>query len=130
MAQALGAAELERLPDGWQPERLAGMDRDVEVLATDVIEGVEMTGRPIAGLRPGDVEADDARVAPADGTLGDFDGPGGLAHGGDEQLHRDRVTVRGGHGRAHAEPVQHRLDGLVEGQARAVHSSGAIRTSA
>ena len=45
VAQPLGPAELERLPDRRQPERLAGVDRDVEVLAADVVEGVEVAGR-------------------------------------------------------------------------------------
>ena len=118
VAQPLGAAELERLPDRRQPERLAGVDRDVEVLAADEVERVQMAGRPIARLRPGDIEPDDARIAPADGALGDLDRAGGLAHRGD-----DRASRRSGgrprrprprrRGTRRASP---RLD-LVEGQA-------------
>ena len=39
-----------------QPERLAGMDREVGVLATEVLEGVEVTGGREAGLGTGDVD--------------------------------------------------------------------------
>ena len=59
VAEALGARELERLPDRREPERLAGMDRDVEVLASDQVEGVEIAGGRIALLGTGDIEADD-----------------------------------------------------------------------
>ena len=64
--EALRAAELERLPDRRQPEALAGVDRDVEVLLADLVEGLEVARRAVAGLWPGDVEADDARVALAE----------------------------------------------------------------
>ena len=46
--------ELERLPDRRQPERLAGMDRDVEVLAPDVARrrrGGGSAGSPPRGRR-------------------------------------------------------------------------------
>jgi hypothetical protein len=42
VARAARRRELERLPDRRQPERLAGVDRDVEVLAPDVLERVEV----------------------------------------------------------------------------------------
>ena len=42
MAEALGAGELEGLPDRGQAERFPGMDRDVEVLAADVVERVQV----------------------------------------------------------------------------------------
>lgn len=70
MAKALGAAVLDRFPDGRQAEALADMDRDVEVLPVNVLEGVEVAARRPACLRAGDVEADDAVVAVADGGLG------------------------------------------------------------
>ena len=50
-----------------------------------VVERLEVAGRAVARLRPGDVEPDDARVAPADGALGDLDRAGGLAHRGHER---------------------------------------------
>src|SRR5690349_9061227 len=64
VAQPFGTAPLQRLPDRRQAERLAGVDRGVEVLALHVLEGVEVSRRWVAGFGAGDVEADDARVAP------------------------------------------------------------------
>lgn len=48
MAEPLGPAPLEGLPDTGQPERLARMDGEVGVLAPQVLEGVQMTvgGKP------------------------------------------------------------------------------------
>ena len=109
-------AELERLPDRRQPERLAGVDRDVEVLPADVLEGVEIAGRRVALLGTGDVEADHALVAPAHRAFGDLDRTRRLAHRRDDGLHDDRVTGRGGLGGADAEPLQVGLNNLVERQ--------------
>ena len=50
VTEPLGAAVLHRLPDRRQPERLAGVDGGVEVLAHHVLERVEVAGR--AGSRP------------------------------------------------------------------------------
>src|SRR3954469_25067163 len=90
MTESLGATELERFPDRWRAERLPGVDRDVEVLAANTVEGVEVAGRPVALFGTGDVEADHAGVAPADRTLGDFDRASRLAHGRHQQPHLDR----------------------------------------
>ncbi len=60
MAQPLGVAELHRLPDRGQTERLAGVDRQVEVFALDEVEGAQVLRRREAILGPGDVEAADA----------------------------------------------------------------------
>ena len=116
VAEPLRARELERLPDRRQPERLAGVDRDVEVLAPDLVERIEVAGRRVALLGPGDVEPDDAGVAPADRALGDLDRAGRLAHRRDEHLHDDRVAGRGGSLHPDPEPLEVRLDDLVEGQ--------------
>ena len=64
-AEALGAAQLQGLPDRRQAERLAGVDRDLAVGPGDLLERGEVPGRRVAGLAAGDVEADDARVAVA-----------------------------------------------------------------
>ena len=45
MAEPVGAAPLDRLPDRRQPERLAGVDREMEVGVVDPIEGVEVARR-------------------------------------------------------------------------------------
>ena len=41
VAEPLGAAELDRLPDRGRTEGLAGVDREVEVLALEVLEGLD-----------------------------------------------------------------------------------------
>jgi hypothetical protein len=79
MTETLGATPLERLPDRGEPEALAGVDREVEVLPGDVVEGIEVAAGWEAGLRAGDVEPDDPGVAPADGELRDLERPGGRA---------------------------------------------------
>ena len=111
VTEALGAAPLHRLPDARQPERLAGVDRGVEVLAHHVLEGVEVARRRVAGLGAGDVEADDAGVAEAHRQLGDLQAARRRAHrrgdGVDRQLRP---------GRPAGEAVEDRLHHLVEGQ--------------
>jgi hypothetical protein len=49
----------------------------------------------VARLAAGDVEADHALVAVTQGDLGDLGGPGGVAHGGDEQPDLDRAVGGG-----------------------------------
>src|SRR5512138_2211718 len=72
VAEPLRAAELDRLPDGRQPEGLTGVDRDVEVLAGHVPERVEVPGGRFPRLAPGDVEPDDPGVAVPHRELGDL----------------------------------------------------------
>src|SRR5215510_5421207 len=93
MAEPVGAAELQRLPYRRQSERLAGMDRDVEVLAHDVLERVEVTGRRIARFGARDVEAADAFVAPADCELGDLQRQGGSPHRRAQHAQRDLAAL-------------------------------------
>ncbi len=61
VAEPVGAAPLQRLPDARQPERLAGVDGEVGVLPPEVLERVQVPGRREARLGPGDVEAGHAR---------------------------------------------------------------------
>ena len=110
--ESLGAAPLERLPDRRKAERLAGVDREMEVLVGDEVEGVEVPRRRVAGLRPGDVEPDHSLVTMANRHLGDLDRARGLAHGGDDQPDRDRSPLG-----ASAEALEHGGDRFVERQA-------------
>ena len=73
VAEPLCVAPLQRLPDGGEPERLPGVQRGVEVLALDELEGVEVPRRRVAGLRAGHVEAAHARIAEGNGQLGDLE---------------------------------------------------------
>ena len=72
VAEPVGAAERDGLVDGRQPERLAGVNREAGVVASHVLERVEVPRRRVSGLGAGDVEADDALVAEPDGQLGDL----------------------------------------------------------
>ena len=58
MAQPFGAAQLQRLPDARQAVRLARVDREMRVLAAQVVECRLMRSRREAFLRTGDVETD------------------------------------------------------------------------
>ncbi len=109
--QSLSAAPLHGLPDRRQPEPLAGVDRDVEVLPLEVLERVQVPARRPAGFRPRDVEPDHALVPVADRELGDLQRPGRRAHGGEQRVHRDPAALA-----ALAEPLEHGLDDLVEAQ--------------
>ena len=95
-------------------ERLAGVDRDVEVLAGHELERVEVTGGREAGLGSGDVEPDDAVVTPPHRELGDLTRPRLSAHGREQRVHRDRMACGGGPLGSHREAVDHRADDVVE----------------
>src|SRR5439155_22838480 len=95
VSQSLSPAELERLPDRRQPERLAGMDRDVEVLPAHVVVSIEIARRRVALLGTRHVEPDDSGIAPAHGALRDLDRTCRLAHGRHEGLHHDGMAGSG-----------------------------------
>src|SRR5580692_5775724 len=111
VAEALGAAPLHRLPDRRQPERLARVDRDVEVLPLQVLERVQVPARRPARLGARDVEADHALIAVADGQLGDLQRPGRRAHRGEQGVHRDPAPFA-----TLPEALENRLDHLVQAQ--------------
>ena len=78
VAQAITAAEGERLVDRGQPERLPRVDRVAHAPGAQIVEGVEMPGRRIARLRARDVEADGAAVLGSALALGLWWHPGHL----------------------------------------------------
>jgi len=114
VAQALRPAELERLPDRGEPEGLAGVDREVEVLVSDQLEGVEVPGRRVSRLRSRDVEAEHPGVAVTDRQLGDLDRARRLAHGAQQQAGDGRPALR-----AAPDSGSGRFDHLVQAQALA-----------
>src|SRR6266550_7474480 len=89
---AVRAAVLERLPDRGRTERLAGVDRDREVLAPTELERLEVGFRRMAGFLTGDVEADDALLAVSDRELGHLERVGAVAHGADDLTQRDGIV--------------------------------------
>ena len=107
------AAPLDGLPDRRQAERLARVDGEVGVLALEVLERVEVTGRREARLGAGDVEAGDAAVAPRDGELGDLHRAGLVPHRGEQLADHDAPV--GGRD-ALVEALLDGRDDLVEGE--------------
>ena len=112
------APPLDRLPDRRQAEALPRVDREMGVLATQELKGVEVARGRVAGLRTRDVEARDAMVAVADRQLGDLRRLGGVTHGRQEGRDADLVTGGGRPGLAVAES---RVDGLDDLEAEAGH---------
>src|SRR5258705_9063036 len=69
VAEPIGAAECDGLMDGRQPEPLAGVNGEAGVVASHVLERIEMPRRRVSGLRPGDGETDHALVSVTDCQL-------------------------------------------------------------
>src|SRR3984957_741778 len=111
VAEPLGPAPLERLPDGRQPETFPRVDRDVEVLPGHVLERVQVPGRRAARLGAGDVEPDHALVPVPDRDLGDLQRARGGPHRGEQRVHGDAAS-----GAAQPEAFQHRADHLFQGE--------------
>ena len=116
VAEALGVAPLDGLPDRGEPECLAGVHGGVEVLPLHEVEGIEVGRGRVAGLWAGDVEAGHTVVAVAHGELGDLERPRRLAHGRQQGPDDDRAPGCGGAFHAAVEAGQHGLDDLFEGQ--------------
>ena len=98
-------------------EGLAGVDGEVAVLALEVLERVEVAGRWVARLGPGDVEAHDAPVAVRDDELGDLARASLVAHRGQQLAHDDRATALGRGRGALLEPLPHRVHDLLQPEA-------------
>ena len=69
VADTVRAAPLDRLPDAFLAERLARVNRDVEVRALNVVERVDMFLRRETAFFAGEIESDHAAVAKVDGEL-------------------------------------------------------------
>ena len=112
VTEPVRTADLQRLPDRRQPERLTGVDREVRVVAFEVVERVEVPGRWVAGLGAGDVEAGHAVVPVVDGQLGDLPRRAGVPHGGEDLVHDDRTAGVGDGVHPVLQAVPDGLDGL------------------
>src|SRR5579863_721897 len=82
MAEPLGVAPLQCLPDRRQPEGFPGMERRMEVLTLDEMERIDVLRRRISRFCTCHVEPDDANVAVTNGELSDFERTRRGAHGG------------------------------------------------
>ena len=70
VADAVGAAPLDRLPDAFLAERLAGVNRDVEILPLNVVERIDVLFGREPALFAGQIESDDTALAKIDGQFG------------------------------------------------------------
>ena len=115
--EPVGAAERDGFMDGRQPECLAGVNCEARVVASHVLECVEMPRRRVSGLRACNIEADDPLVAEPDGQFGDLAGPRRVPHRGDQAAHRDGAAVGAGGLLTVGETGQHGVDHRVQRQA-------------
>ena len=72
MPQTFSAAVLDGFPDRRWAVRLAGMDREVEVLSLDVLERVEMSSWRVARFGTRNVEPDHALVSMSNRQFSDL----------------------------------------------------------
>ena len=81
----------------WMPApvRLTCVDGERDVLAAQVLEGVEVVGGREAVLRACDVEADDTGVPEGDGEIGGLAQTVGHPHAAQEGADPDRGAGRG-----------------------------------
>ena len=103
--------------DAGEAERLASMDRDVEILSHDQLEGIQVPGGREAGLRPGNVETDHAGIAMPHGQLGDLPAAGRGPHCGNQCPDLDGVASLCGQAHSGVETANYGVDHLIEGQA-------------
>lgn len=87
MADPVGTTDLDGLPDRLEAEGFTSMDRYVEVLPPDVLEGFQVLLRWVSVLVSRDVEGDDAPVGEGYGQLCDLKGVGWIlvAHRTEDQ---------------------------------------------
>src|SRR5688572_14307074 len=69
MADTMGSAPLDRLPDGFLAEAFARMDRDVEVFTLNVMESVDMFLRRISAFFSREIETDNSMRREVDRNL-------------------------------------------------------------
>ena len=92
------------------------VDREVGVLAGEVLERVEVPGGRVARLGPRDVEAADLLLPVADGQLGDLAAHRGVTHGGEQRGDADLPPLLTSQHLALAESLVDGLDDLLEGE--------------
>ena len=117
MAEAKRATVEQGAADRFEAVGLARVDGDRHELAGEVIERGAMPRRQEAGLGAGDVEADDATLAVADGELGDLEPEVVVPHRRDELADADAAALRLHVVEALLDARLDGLDGLVEAQA-------------
>ena len=85
VAEAVCAADLQRLPDGGHAECLARVEGRVEIRLLDRVECLDVFLRRMAGLFAREVKADDAVMAEIHGEFRGFERIGAVAHRADDE---------------------------------------------
>src|SRR5271166_1890064 len=85
VTDAVSAAVLNSLPDGFFSEALARMNGNVEVLSLDVVKRVYMFFRRIAAFLAREVESNDSSCTKIDGEFGHFQRNIHVAHRANDQ---------------------------------------------
>ena len=85
VADAVCAAVLDGLPDGFFSKTFAGVNRDAEILALNVVKSVDVFFGRKSAFFTGEIESHDAARAKVDGELGHFQRDVHIAHRADDQ---------------------------------------------
>lgn len=93
MPEAVSAAVLEGLPDGFDAKGFSGMDGDIEVGAACGIEGFEMALGGVAVFTTGEVEPDHSVISKIDGEFGGLKGVGSVTHRANDESPADTVLL-------------------------------------
>ena len=88
VADAMSPAILDGLPDRFFSKALTGVNGDVEILALNVMESVDMLFGWIAALFSSEVEPDDSALAKIDGQFRHLKRYVHVAHSADDQSGR------------------------------------------
>src|SRR5699024_4085171 len=116
MTETFGSAPLYRLPDRGHTERLAGVDGEMRVLATQIFESLQVQNRREAVFGTCDIESDDTAIAVLHDHLGDLDAPVGVAHRRQKLTDGDLVALIAGLGTPQIDSGLHGFDRFSQTQ--------------
>ena len=114
--ESIGPAPLDGLPNRRQTERLARVDGEVRVLASQVLERIQMARGRETSFSPCDIEADDPAIAVLHRKFRDFLGVRGCPHRCQQHSDPDPPAVSYRASGAFVEAVEYRIDHLSKGQ--------------
>src|SRR5208282_169665 len=93
VAVAVRTTILDGLPNRFFSITLAGVNCDAEILALNIVKGVDMLFGWITAFFTREIESHNAARAKVDGELGHFEGHVHIAHGADDQAGRNSKVV-------------------------------------
>ena len=120
VAEAVRAAELQRLPDARHAEGFARVERGIEIRALNRGERLGVFLRRMPRFLAREIEPDDAIAAKIDGEFRRLQRVRAVAHGADDDAPLHAILFLPA-----SQPVQHRAhDGLIRQSALAVKARG------